>query len=496
MSFPSLTVPPDIDLARQRIHMIGIGGCGMSGAAAMLLRFGAQVSGSDLLPFDGMSSLVASGAVVSIGHDAAHLRPDCTLVVISAAVPPSNPEWSAACARGLPVIKYAELLGMLVRHRIGMAISGTHGKSTTTALCAYVLRHAGLDPSFIFGARSAQLGGSSAVGNGAHFVVEACEFDRSFLHLNSASAAILNIESDHLDCYGTFDRIVEAFGQFADRVDPDGLLVIPAEDAICGKAASGTRASIQTFGWTDRADWRAVNVASHQGCHSFDATFRGKPVLSTKLSIPGRHNVGNALAAIALCHHAGVPVDAMAEGVAGFQGVERRLTFRGTANGITLVDDYAHHPTEVRVTIEAARRRYEPKRTWVVFQPHQYARTCEFMNEFADSFSQADEVIVSDIYAAREPGADPVRGSRELVSRICDRGGHARYLPSFEAVTKHVMQNAVSGDLVMTMGAGDIWKVANDLVERICGSRGAQRTAVATDVVPTGGTRAISVSAA
>ncbi len=485
------------ELAGKRVHMIGIGGSGMSAAAAILLKLGAKVSGSDAVDFDGLGALTSAGARIAIGHRAEQIRSDLDLVVASAAVPDSNPELSAARRRGLDVIKYAELLGVFMCYRRGVAIAGTHGKSTTTAMCAHLFRQADLSPSFIIGARSDQLGGNGDVGSGPHFIVESCEFDRSFLHLRPESAAILNIEADHLDCYGTFERIVEAFVEFAAGVNPNGLIVANAEDRWARSVADAGSAQVQTFGFEDGADWRASNLVSDRGRYAFDVAFRGQPVLSTHLTVPGRYNVGNALAAIALTYHAGGDPGAIARAVPAFEGIRRRMTWRGDGRGVTVVDDYAHHPTEIRVTIEAVRYRYLPKRTWVVFQPHQYARTRFFLDEFAASFGDVDEVIIPDVYGAREGGGEkePV-GSKELVSRICDHGGRARYLPTLEAAADHVARHVTEGDLVLTMGAGDVWKVADELVERVCRPDGTGCSARTDDVVSPGRAGEIPVSTA
>jgi len=470
------------EFAGTRAHFIGIGGSGMSGAAALLLGLGAEVSGSDLVPFDGMGTLVNRGARVSIGHREQQLDTNVNLVVISAAIPESNPELVAARTLGVRVVKYAELLGVLMRGCTkGVAIAGTHGKTTTTAICAHLYRRAGFDPSFLVGAYSSQLGGSSGVGKGPHFIVEACEFDRSFLHLAPESAAILNIEPDHLDCYRDLDEIVGAFARFAHNVDPNGLLVCNAGDHRTRAAAAESRACVQTFGFTEGADWQAVDLCREHGCYSFEVRFSGQVLLSTRLSIPGLHNVANALAAIALAHHAGADPGCIERALPTFSGVSRRLSLRGEGHGVTIVDDYAHHPTEIRVTIEAARYRYRPRRTWAIFQPHQHARTRHLMEDFSDSFGEADEIIVPDVYAAREasdtpetppesgiPDADGTPCSEELVSRIRQRGGRARYMPGLSAVAEHLVRHVTEGDLVLTMGAGDVWKVADELVERIC----------------------------
>lgn len=458
-----------LDAPGTSVHLIGIGGAGMSGAADLLLEGGAQVAGSDLAGFTGMGALVSRGARVSVGHRAEQLDARAQLVVISAAIPESNPELAAARARGLPVIKYAQLLGLLMQRREkGVAIAGTHGKSTTTALCAHVFRHAGLAPSFLMGAWSDQLGGSSGAGDGPHFIAEACEYDRSFLHLAPESAVILNIEPDHLDCYRDLNEIVDAFAGFTAGVDPDGLMVCNMDDEWAMKVAAASRAPVVTFGFAPTADFRAVGLRADRGCFAFDVYLQGQALLSTKLPWPGQYSVTNALAVVALAHHAGAAAGDISEALSTFAGIHRRLTWRGEGQGVTIVDDYAHHPTELRLTIEAARSHYAPKRTVVVFQPHQHERTRRFMREFAESFQDVDEVIVPDIFGARE--ATGTTGAQELAQRICDGGGSARYLPGFQEVADHVVSRARAGDLVLTMGAGDVWKVADELVARLCRS--------------------------
>lgn len=482
----------------KHVHMIGVGGSGMCGAAQLLMHLGARVTGSDQTPFDTLGRLVEQGARISIGHDESLLADAADLVVMSAAIPASNPELTRARQRGMKVIKYAELLGLLMRERRGIAIAGTHGKSTTTAMCAVVFQESGLAPSFVVGAHSQQLGGSSGVGHGPHFIVESCEFDRSFWHLYPHAAAILNIESDHLDFYKNLDDIAESFAEFAAHTDPAGLLVYNGRDPVARLAARRARCRTESYAIEDASsDWQAVNLSSDRGRFRFGVRYGGSNLFSTQLAIPGEHNVENALAAAALAFHAGAVPQRIAEGLAAFTGVTRRMTWRGEADGVTIVDDYAHHPTEIRVTIEAARRRYEPLRMWVVFQPHQHARTRLLMEDFATAFTGADEIIVPDIYGAREMATTGERnGSEELVTRICRHGGRARYVPVLALAAEHVMQHITPGDLVLTMGAGDIWKVADELVERICGQHAMRRSARAAHVVSPGRSGEVSMSAA
>ena len=452
-----------------RTHLIGIGGSGMSGAAGLLLGLGARVAGSDAKPFEGIGALVQAGARVSVGHSADMLDPRTELVVASAAIPETNPELIEARKRNLTVVKYAEFVGMLMKALgKGVAVAGTHGKSTTTAMCVHLFREAGLDPSFLVGAKSKQLGGSSGLGKGAHFVVESCEYDRSFLHLAPESAVILNIETDHLDCYKDINDIRDAFGAFARNVPAEGLLVCNGDDPRAAEAARFGFAKVETFGFSHGNTWQATNLCSNRGCFSFDVKAFGKMLFSTRTSVPGRHNVANALAAIALAHHAGAAPDSLARALPGFSGIDRRLSWCGEGRGVTVIDDYAHHPTEIKVSIAAARSQYEPRRTWVVFQPHQHSRTRLLMDEFATSFADADEVIVPDVFDARGArGEGEINGSAELVNQIRRRGGRVRHLPNLADVTDHLTKHVAAGDLVLTMGAGDIWKVADELVERI-----------------------------
>lgn len=491
------------NLVGLRVHMIGIGGAGMSGAAAVLRGLGAVVSGSDIQPFDAMHRLMDRGVEIRIGHASTHVCADADLVVASAAVPASNPELIEARKRRIPIIKYAELLGSLMSIRAGVAVAGTHGKSTTSGMCVHLFQQGGMAPSFVIGARSEQLGGSSGVGTGPHLIVESCEFDRSFLHFRPMLGAILNIETDHLDCYRDLDEIIEAFGRFAANVAPDGLLVCNGDDSSALIAAASARAEVQTVGFGETNDWQARNLDCDHGRFRFDVYFRERFVMSTGLAIPGRYNVSNALAAIALAIRAGLTPADIERALPGFLGVDRRLSLRGTGRGITILDDYAHHPTEIRVTLEAALARYNPKRMWVVFQPHQYARTRAFMAQFAESFNGVEETIVAEIYGAREADAhveeaeeSACQGSAELVKRMCSNGRRARYVPQLEAVTPYLMEQVAEGDVILTMGAGDVWKVADELVERFCGSDRVRCPIGPADVVPVGGGCAVSVSAA
>ncbi len=455
-------------LVGKRFHLVGIGGCGMSAVARLLLDSGAKVSGSDMNAFAGAGALVEAGAAVHISHDASHLRDDVDLVVRSAAVPDSNPEIVAATCKGMRVITYAELLGELTLSHKGVCIAGTHGKSTTSALAAYMLKHGGMDPSFVVGAVSDQLGGSSGVGSGDRIVVEACEYDRSFLHLHPHSAAILNIEADHLDCFKDIDDICATFKAFAESVAEDGILTVNFEDDLSLRLAMGAKCRVETFGFTAGADWRAVDLRAERGSYSFSLMYDGRVYDDCRVKLAGEYNVSNALAAAALAHHAGASVESIVEAMGTFEGVHRRMTCRGTWKGATVVDDYAHHPTEIRVTLNALRHRYAPNRMWVVFQPHQASRTHQLMEGFGRAFSDADVVLVPDIYSVRDSQEDLERAnSSRLVERLTHAGVESRYLPTFDDVRAHLDGHVSDGDCVVTMGAGDVWKVADNLVGRV-----------------------------
>ncbi len=450
---------------RRRVHLIGMGGSGMRALARMLLARGATVSGSDQADSAALQDLAAHGAGVTVGQRAENLPEKLDLVVYSAAIHEANPELLAARQRGAEVIKYSQMLGRLMGDRCGIAVAGTHGKSTTTALVAYALASAGMDPSFIIGATVAQLGGPSGVGAGRHFVAEACEFDRSFLNLSAMYAAILNIEEDHLDCYADIAAIVEAFRAFASKLPARGLLMANGDDRNVMQAVREATCEVQTFGVEDDPLWRASNLRADRGRFRFDVLLGGKRFCRMALQLPGLHQVYNALAAAGLLHQAGLSPAQIAKAVAGFEGVYRRLTIKAALGGVTVVDDYAHHPTEIQVTLRAIREFFLPQRIWCVFQPHQHSRTRFLLKDFARSFGAADRVIVPDIYFVRDSEREKEYISAEdLVAQIRLNGGDAVYRNSFESISRHLKASLAPGDLVVTMGAGNIWEVADDIV--------------------------------
>ena len=449
----------------RRVHLIGIGGTGMRALAGMLLARGAVVTGSEMAGSGAVERLVEIGAKIQIGQRAENIPGECDLVVYSAAVHEQNPELLAARKGEVEVLKYSQMLGRLMAQSVGIAVAGTHGKSTTSGMVAYALSAAGLDPNFIVGATVEQLGGPSGVGRGRHFVAEACEFDRSFLNLCPHYAAILNIEEDHLDCYQDLAAIVEAFRAFATKVAPEGVLVVNSEDRDAMAAAESAACEVETFGLAENSTWRGVDLRGQRGLFNLQVRLKGQMFCSLALALPGLHNVYNALAAAALLHHAGAGRRDIAEHLGAFTGTHRRMTLKGAARGVKVVDDYAHHPTEVQVTLRAARDYFEPKRLICVFQPHQHSRTRFLLKDFARSFGAADEVIVPDIYFVRDSDREKDHiSSEDLVAQIRLNGGSAIYLKTLEEIGRHLRDELRAGDLVITMGAGNIWEVADDIV--------------------------------
>jgi UDP-N-acetylmuramate--alanine ligase len=459
----------------QRIHLIGIGGAGLSAIATVLLEAGYTVSGSDLQASPTTERLVRSGATVHIGHAAANLG-DVDLVVISSAVPPDNPEVEEAQRRGVPVVKRAKWLGQMMAGRRGVAVAGTHGKTTTTAMIALILRDAGLDPTFIVGGEIPQLGTNAAAGESDIFVIEADEYDHTFLGLRPEVAVVTVVEWDHPDCYPTPESMQEAFRQFIGLVPPEGLIVAcgdePTVRELIGKTGrledwkAGKLGSprLTTYGLDQGNNWRAVDLRTNaRGGYNFsistsflDSQSAHRPILQASTSIPGTHNVNNALAALAVADGLGVPLAQATATLAKFSGVGRRFEIKGEMGGVLVVDDYAHHPTEIRATLAGARTHYPERRIWAVFQPHTYSRTRSLLDEFAAAFEDADHVIIVDIFPAREVD-DGSTSSRDLVARM--RHPDVRYVSTLKNAADFLTDQLQPGDLLITLGAGDGYRV-------------------------------------
>jgi UDP-N-acetylmuramate--alanine ligase len=457
-----------LSFSGKKFHFIGAGGIGTSGLAKLLMKHEAIVSGSDQMDSSVVENLRRRGAGIRIGHRADNLAGNIHAVVISAAIKEDNPELIAARRQGCKVYKYAQMLGEVMGYYTGVAISGTHGKSTTSAWLTYVLEHAGLEPSFIVGADIPQLGGSSGAGSGHFFVAEACEYDRSFLNLHPKIAVILNIEADHLDYYKDEKEIVGAFCDFARGTVSSGTVVANGEDANVAKVIGSLpkRREYVTFGLDRKCTFRADTLESADGLYAFDVWQGDKRLGRTHISVPGMHNVYNALAVIAAAVTAGVEAKRILEVLPGFTGVDRRIMLKGQSGGVTVLDDYAHHPTEIRASLKAIRERFSPKRLWCVFQPHQYSRTRFLLADFAESFKLADVTIVPDIYFVRDTEQNKREvNAKMLVDRINSDGSRALFIPTMGGICGHLKKCVKAGDAVVTMGAGDIWKVADEYIQ-------------------------------
>jgi len=455
---------------KKKYYFIGAGGVGMSGLAKLLMKNGSTVIGSDQEASAVITKLRSLGADIKIGHDKNGIDHDIDAVVISAAIKEDNPELVSARRKNLKVCKYAEMLGELMDGYDGIAVCGTHGKSSTSGWLTFVLQEAGLEPSFIIGAEILQSGSSSGVGNGRCFVAEACEYDRSFLNLRPQIGVLLNIEQDHLDYYSGEAEIVEAFAEFADGVRDGGTIIANSDDKNVEAVLSGLKPGrkVVTFGSAEECDYSARNIEqSAGGWYKFDAYYKDSLLGQVRLALPGRHNVSNSLAVLAAAVSAGVKVKTVLGLLGQFMGMDRRLMVMAQRGGVTMLDDYAHHPTEIRASLEAIVQRFGGNgRVWCVFQPHQYSRTRFLLDDFAESFKLADITIVPQIYFVRDTAqAKRDVNAQVLVERIRQRGSEAVFIEDFGSIVEYLKNNVMSGDVVVTMGAGDIWKVADEYIQ-------------------------------
>ncbi|MBW3672323.1 MAG: UDP-N-acetylmuramate--L-alanine ligase [Acidobacteria bacterium] len=445
------------------IHFVGIGGIGMSGIAEILSNYDLEISGCDMSRSEITDRMAGRGIAVSIGHDPDHLD-GIDLVVISSAVKRDSREVVAARDRKIPVIRRAEMLGEIMRLKRGVAVAGTHGKTTTSAMTASVLNAGGLDPMLIVGGVLRDISSSAKLGSGEFLVVEADEYDRSFLTLHPEIAVVTNIEIDHLDIYDGLEDIQKTFSEFVSKVPFYGVVVgCSDDDDVENLLTSGARRALR-YGFGERAEIRGEAVRVEEGITHFDVTRLGEAVGTLELLVPGRHNVLNALAATAVGLELEIPFQTIREGLRSFRGVERRFEIIGEWNESLVVDDYAHHPTEVRATLEAARETYADRKLIVVFQPHLFSRTRDFHDGFAEALGIADEAWVTPIYPARE---DPIEGvSSALIVDAAQKRGFdgVRFLDrDLPGVVEFLRDHVKERSLLMTMGAGDIYKVSEDL---------------------------------
>jgi UDP-N-acetylmuramate--alanine ligase len=454
--------------AGEKFHFIGAGGIGMSGLAKLLLKHNCVVTGSDQIKSPVTDKLAELGVKMNIGHSEENLACPKPVVVISAAVKEDNPELKLARKKGCRIYKYAQMLGLLMNDYEGVAVAGTHGKSTTSGWLTFTLKELGVDVNFIIGADISQLGTNSGAGDSEIFVAEACEYDRSFLNLRPKIGCILNIEADHLDYYRDVDEIVEAFGDFAHGVKKDGVLIANGTDANVKKILSGlSDQRYETIGFDKNCNFYADNLRATDGLFGFDVYHNGGLLGSTQISVPGRHNVFNSLAVAAMAVNLGQDGSQVLATLGKFTGMDRRIMERAKVNGVTILDDYAHHPTEIRASLEAIRQRYQPKRLWCVFQPHQYSRTRFLLDDFAESFKLADITILPEIYFVR----DSLESKKEvnaamLAERIKGEGSEALFIDGFDRICDYLIENVRNRDVIVTMGAGDVWKVADEYIQR------------------------------
>jgi len=447
------------------IHFIGIGGISMSGLAEILLDKGFSISGSDRASSPLTESLEGKGAKIYYGQKAENITDEPDLVVYTAAIHPDNPEFSAAKEKNLPMLTRAELLGQIMRnYSVSVAVSGTHGKTTTTSMLTTVLLSADVNPTISVGGILPAIGGNTRIGGSEYFVTEACEYTNSFLSFFPTVGIILNVEEDHLDFFKDLDDIMNSFHEFAKLLPKDGALIINSDIENYEKITKDLSCKIITVGKA-AADYTADNVTYNElGFGKFTAKRKGREDVNISLNVPGEHNIYNALAAIAVADEIGIDEKAIVNGLSDFTGTDRRFQKKGEVNGFTVIDDYAHHPTEIRATLKAAAN-YPHKKLWVAFQPHTYTRTKAFFDDFADALSLADAVVLADIYAARE--ADTLGVSSEMLAdAIRERGCESYYLPSFEEIEKFLLKKCSHGDLLITMGAGDIVKVGESMIKK------------------------------
>ncbi|MCL1878603.1 MAG: UDP-N-acetylmuramate--L-alanine ligase [Defluviitaleaceae bacterium] len=447
----------------KKVHFIGIGGISMSGLAEILHRNGFEVSGSDAVLSEKTKRLEMLGIKIFVPNAAENLAKDIDLIVYTAAVKIDNPEFAEAVSRGIPRVERAAFLADLLQGYDAICIAGSHGKTTTTSMVAEITLAAGLDPTINIGGHM-NLGGSNyRVGDTKTFVLEACEYSNQFSHWYPHIGVVLNVDADHLDFYGNMDNLIAAFSVFAKNIRPDGALIINASTRGFEAITQGTSCKIVTFGIGGGADFRAENVTYNEGRPSFDIHAGGKFLAHVDLPLPGEYNMLNALAAFAAASQLDIAPGIIASALCEARGTQRRFEHKGIFNGANIIDDYAHHPTEVRACLAAARATAGKNRVICLFQPHTYTRTKNLLNDFAESFSDADEIILLPIYAAREP-FDPEISSEILAKRVISAGNDVKFVPNFLEAGKYIAKILRPNDTLITMGAGDVYEVGENLL--------------------------------
>lgn len=446
------------------VHFIGIGGISMSGLAEILLQEGFTISGSDAKESELTDHLEKLGANVIYSQTAANITDGIDLVVYTAAIHPDNPEYAAAVEKEVPMLTRAQLLGQIMcNYKIPIAVSGTHGKTTTTSLASHVLMAGNCDPTISVGGILPSIHGNIRVGNSGTFITEACEYTNSFLSFFPKISLILNMDADHLDFFKDIDDIRNSFRKFAQLLPKEGTLIINADTPKYEMVTEGLDCEVITYGLENDADYAAKDITYDALGHAtFTCLYKGENIGTFSLRIPGVHNVSNALATIALARILGLDTDTIRAGFDSFTGTDRRFQFKGKLGDITIIDDYAHHPTEIAATLTAAKN-YPHKKTWCVFQPHTYTRTKALLDDFAKALTLADEVVLADIYAAREKNTIGI-SSKDLQEKIIALGTDCEYFPSFDEIENYLLEKCESGDLLITMGAGDVVKIGENLL--------------------------------
>ena len=443
-----------------RIHMIGIGGVSMSGLAEILLNQGYTITGSDINSTHLTDTLIQNGISVFLGHNENNVK-GADAVVYTAAIKKDNPEYIYAEKNNIPLIERSVLLGEVTKmFENTIAIAGTHGKTTTTSMLAVSFLEANMDPTISVGGELPAINSNYKIGNSPYFITEACEYVESFLTLSPHCAIILNIEEDHLDYYKDINHIKSAFNKFANKIDNTGYLVINNDDKNCRDISANT--NLVTFGIDTESKFTAKNITTTSEFTSFDFTEDGKTLATIKLKIPGKHNIYNALACLSVCRLYNLDIEKVAYALSKFTGAKRRFEFKGEKNGFLIYDDYAHHPSEIKATLKAAKNKRKHK-IWCVFQPHTYTRTKALLNEFAESFYDADNVIITDIYAAREKDNGEI-SSKDLVERISSTSNNATYIKDFNDIVSYLKNHLEKDDVIFTIGAGNIFQVGELLL--------------------------------
>ena len=451
------------------VHFMGVAGAGMSALAELLVHEGGTVTGCDLRPSAAGAALQSRGVAIHQGHDASHVE-DAVALVVTSAIPSSHPELAAARERGIPVLKRAQALGAIVNRGTVIAIAGTHGKTTTTAAATAILDAAGIDPTGLVGGRMPSWGGGLRAGKSDVFVVEADEYDRSFMTLQPTAAVVTSVEADHLDIYGDLAGVEQAFVEFLGQVRADGLVAVCSDDPGAARAgAAVTDRRVLTYGTGEGADLRATGIRQTGRTMAFTVTENGQTLGEVNLAAPGLHNIRNALGAFAAARHAGADFEAAQRALPGFSGVARRFQELGTAAGVTFVDDYAHHPTEVDATLATARGAYPGQRIIAVFQPHLYSRTRDLAGEFGRALAVADAIWVTDVYPAREAPIEGVTGALVADAARAANGGGVEYVPTLDEMHRALRAELRDGDVVVAMGAGNIDEMAHDMFRAMGG---------------------------